>query len=189
MGIISRLLLVMYVLAVTAVLVAAGGASLQIIPENFGQNELDAIIYRQETLAVIVVMLLAGFCLIHSALSGGKKVEEILSGEDVELRSGTAEQVKVTILAITSVVERAALTVPGVREVKADVAKKVGEVPIKIKLDIVLSQGYAAPEVSAKINAAVSGALKETLQIGGVEAEIRVTEVTHAITERERRVV
>ena len=188
MGIISRLLLVMYAIIVTAVLAICVGVYFNVIPD--WQNQLAWLIKRQETLAVICIMILAGICLIHSALSTGKKnVEEILSEDDVELQKGKAGEVKVTILAITNVVERAALTVQGVREVKAAVNKKAGEIPIKVRLEIVLSQGYSAPEVSAKINSAIESALQRTLQIGGVKAEIRVTEVTHAIVERERRVV
>ena len=181
MGIISRLLMVMYVIVVTVALIAIGGASLNIID---WQSELTKIINRQETQAAVVVMILAGMCLLHAAVSG-KKVEEILTGDEVELQSG----VKITIPALTSVVERAAIQVAGVREAKAYVTGRVGEVPIKIEMDVVLAQGYSVPEVSAEINSAVSGALLSTIQISGIKSEIRVTEVTHAIISRERRVV
>lgn len=187
MGLISRLLLFLYTIIVTAVLIITVGVYFNLIPN--WQNELNFLLGRQETLAALAIMILAGLCLLHSAISPGKKVEDILSGDDIELQKGQVGEVKVTILAITSVVERAALTIQGVREVKAAVHKKIGDVPIKVELEIVLSQGYSAPEVSAKINSAVEAALQSTLQISGVKAEIKVTEVTHAIVERERRVV
>ena len=190
MGIISRLLLLLYVFAVTAALIICAGVCLNFFPTEFWQGELNKIIARQETLAALAVMFLAGLCLIHSAFSStGKKATEILSKDDVELQKGQAGEVKVTILAITGVVERAALTVAGVREVSAEVHSQSGDVPIKVRLNIVLGQGYSAPEVSAQINSAVNEALMTTLQISGVPVEIKVTEVTHAIVERERRVV
>ena len=58
-----------------------------------------------------------------------------------------------------------------------------------IQLEIILSQGYTAQIVSEEVNNAVSKALNTTAQLSGVPIEIKVTEVTHAIIERERRVV
>ncbi len=190
MGIISRLLLFLYVIVVMAMLIIFAGVCLNIIPAEIWRNELEVILVRQETLPVIAVMFLASLCLLHAVFSGGKKVRgEILSGDDVELQSGQVSEVKITVGAIQSVVERAALTVPGVREVKAEVFNQPGEVPVKVNLEIVLGQGYAAPEVSAEINSAVNGALQTAMQISGVPVKTKVTEVTHAIGERERRVV
>ena len=189
MNIISRLLLFLYVLAVTAAVIIFAGVCLKIIPQTFWQSELERIIAMPETLAALAIMFLAGLCLIHSAIfSGSKKAEEFLSG-DVELQTGQDGEVKVTILAITSVVERAALTISGVREIKADVHKKSGDIPIKVSLDMVLGQGYSAPQVSSQVNSAINEALMTAFQISKVPVEIKVTEVTHAIVERERRVV
>lgn len=190
MGIISRLLLFLYVIVVMAVLVCCAAVCLQIFPADFWRGELEKIIVRQETLAVIAVMFLASLCLLSAVFSSNKKSHgEILSGDDVELQSGTQSEVRITVGAIQSVVERAALTVQGVREVTAEVFKSAGEIPVKVSLEIVLGQGYAAPEVSAEINSAVNDALKSALQVSNVPVKTKVTEVTHAIGERERRVV
>lgn len=133
-------------------------------------------------------MTLASLCLLCVVFSGKKNSVEYDSG-DVELQKGQASEVFVAIEAITNVVERAALTVSGVREVHADVKKISGEVPLKIKMAIVLAQGYSAPQVSANVNSAVNSALMTALEISGVPTEVKVTEVTHAVVERERRVV
>lgn len=188
MGIISRLLLLLYVLAVIAALVAGAGVCLHLIPAQVWQNELRWIISRQETLIVLAVMLLASFCLISVALST-RKSNKLLSSGDVELHRGESSEVHITIPATVSVVERAALSVIGVREANAKVYKQDSKVPIRIQLSIVLSQNYSAPDVSAEVRAAVNSALKITLQIAEVPIEIKVTEVTHAVIERERRVV
>ena len=105
--------------------------------------------------------------------------------DDVELVGG----VLVAVEAVISVVERAALTVSGVREVHAEVNKMSGEVPIKIRLAIVLGQNYSAPKVSSEVNLAVNEALRIAFEISNVPVELKVTEITHAIAERERRVV
>ena len=188
MGIISRLLLFLYVLAVLAALVVSAGVCLHLIPEQLWQSALKEIISRQETLAVIGAMSVASLCLLCVVFSGKKNSVEP-DGNDVELQKGQVSEVFVAVEAITNVVERAALTVSGVREVHADVKKISGEVPIKIKMSVVLAQGYSAPQVSAKVNSAVNSALMTALEISGVPTEVKVTEVTHAVLERERRVV
>ena len=188
MGIISRLLLFLYVLAVMTALVVSAGVCLHVIPTQLWQDALKEIISRQETLAVVSAMSVASLCLLCVVFSGKKNPTEHESG-DVELQKGQAGEVFVAVEAIVGVVERAALTVSGVREVHADVSKVSGEVPLKIKMAVVLAQGYSAPQVSAKINSAVNSALMTALEISGVPTEIKVTEVTHAIVERERRVV
>lgn len=188
MGIISRLLLFLYVLAVLAALVACAGVYFHLIPAQLWQDALKEIISRQETLAVIGAMTLASLCLLCVVFSGKKDSIEHESG-DIELQKGQASEVFVAVEAITNVVERAALTVSGVREVKADVKKISGEMPLKIKMSVVLAQGYSAPQVSEKVNSAVNSALMTALEISGAPTEVRVTEVTNAVAERERRVV
>jgi len=190
MGIISRLLLFLYVIVVMAALIVCAAVCLHIFPEQYWRNMLEVIIVRQETLAVIAVMFLASLCLLNAVFSGNKKSHgEFLSSDDVELHKGQLSEVKITVGAIQSVVERAALTVQGVREVKAEVFNQSGEVPVKVNLEVVLGQGYSAPEVSTEINLAVNEALQTALQISNVPVKTKVIEVTHAIGERERRVV
>lgn len=187
MGILSRLLLFLYVLTVIATLIAVAGVCLNFIPANVWQNELNAIIKRPETLAVIGIMFLASLCLLSVVFSGKKSVQ--LSDSDVELQKDETGEVRITITALTEIVERAALFVTGVREVSAKVYKQSGKVPLQVRLDLILSQGYTAQKVGEQVNKAVNEALMTAAQISGVPVEINVTEVTHAVIERERRVV
>lgn len=187
MGILSRLLLFLYVLAVIAALVAVAGVCLNLIPEQIWQNELRLIIHRQETLAVIAVMFLASLCLLSVVFSSKKSAK--LLDSDLELQKDSTGEVRITIKALTDVAERAALFVTGVREVNAKVYKQSGNSPLIVRLDLVLSQGYTAQTIGEKVKQAVNQALMTTAQISGVPVEINVTEVTHAVIERERRVV
>ena len=189
MGILGRLLLLLYVLAVMAALIVSAGVCLHFISAQTWQNELNWIIGRQETLVVLAVMFLASLCLLSIALASNKKAAVVNISGDIELEKGNESEVKVTVPALVGVVERAALNVVGVRQVSANVAKQGGEVPVNVKLEIVLSQNYAAPVVSAQVKEAVNAALKTVLQTPDAPVEVKVVEVTHAVIEREKRVV
>ena len=188
MGIIRRLILLFYVLIVLAALIICAGVCLQIIPARLWQRELEFIIAQQETLAVIAGMTLASLILLTAVFSRSSK-GLALASDDVHLEQGKAGEVKVTVPAIIGVVERAAITVNGVREAQASIYQQSGEMPIRIRLTITLGQGYSAPRVSEATVAAIDDALKTALELDNVPVEVKVDEVTHAITERERRVV
>jgi len=189
MGIIRRLILLFYVLAVLAVLVVCAGVCLQFIPPQLWQNELNFIIAREETLAALAVMLLASLILLTGVFArSGNKGISAASG-DIHLEPGRSGDVKVTVPAIVEVVERAAITVNGVRQATATVYQQSGDTPIKIRLVIVLGQGFSAPRVSEAAVAAINDALSTALELQNVPVEVKVTEITHAITERGNRVV
>ena len=187
MGIIRRLILLFYVLIIMAALVICAGVCLNLIPASLWQKELEFIIGRQETLMALAVMLLASLILLTGVFSRRKGTS--ITSSDVHLEPGGPGEVKVTIPAIVGVVERAAITVNGVREVEASVHRQDGEMPIKIRLTITLGQGFSAPRVSEAAIAAIDDALKTALELPNVPVEVKVNEVTHAIIEREKRVV
>ena len=188
MGIIRRLILLFYVLAVLAAAIVAAGVCLRVIPVNVWQNELNHIISRPETLAAIGVIILASLILLTGVFARNSNVSSVLSG-DVELERGKPGEVKVAVPAIVSVVESAAITVSGVREAEAVVHQQSGEIPIKVRLTIALGQGFSAPRVSEAVTNSVNDALMTALELSGVPVEVKVNEVIHAIQERDRRVV
>lgn len=187
MGIIRRLILLFYVLAIMAALIICAGVCLQIIPADVWRSNLDYIIARQETLAVLAGMLLASLILLTGVFSRSKGLS-VASG-DIHLEVGKPGEVRVTVPAIVGVVERAAITVNGVREVQASVYRQDGDMPIKVRLTITLGQGFSAPRVSEATVAAIDDALLTALQLPNVPVEVKVNEVTHAIIERDKRVV
>lgn len=188
MGIIRRLILLFYVLAIMVALVICAGVCLKIIPTNVWQRELDFIIAQQETLAVLAVMLLASWILLTGVFSRSKGGLSVASG-DIHLEVGKPGEVKVTVPAIVSVVESAAITVSGVREVEASVYRQDDAIPIRVRLVITLGQGFSAPRVSESVVATINDALRTALELENVPVEVKVNEVTHAIIEREKRVV
>ena len=189
MGIIRRLILLFYVLAVLAALIICAGVYLNLIPSNFWQKELNLILAQDETLAVIIVMAVASLILLTGVFARRSSSGLSIASGDVHLEKGKPGEVKVTVPAIVSVVERAAITVNGVREAEATVYQQSGDMPIKIRLTITLGQGFSAPRVSEATVAAIDDALLTALELPAVPVEVKVDEVTHAITERERRVV
>ena len=189
MGIIRRLILLFYVLAVLAALVICAGVYLNLIPANVWQQELNYILAQDETLAVIAVMAIASVILFTGVFARRSSGGMSLASGDVHLEKGKPGEVKVTVPAIVSVVERAAITVSGVREAEATVYQQSGNMPIKIRLTITLGQGFSAPKVSETTVAAIDDALLTALELPDVPVEVKVNEVTHAIIDRERRVV
>ena len=189
MGIIRRLVLLFYIPAVLAALLVCAGVCLKFIPQDVWQHELQFIIAREETLAVIAAMAFASLILFTGVFArSGNKGLTAASG-DIHLEEGKAGDVKVTVPAIVDVVERAAVTVDGVRQAQATVYRQSGDMPIKIRLLIVLGQGYSAPRVSETATAVIGNALRTALELVNVPVEVKVNEITHAITEREKRVV
>ena len=189
MGIIRRLILLFYVLAVLAATIICAGVCLQLIPSEVWQKELNFIIGRQETLAVLAGFVLASFILLTGIFARQSNSAMSLMSGDVHLEIGKPGEVKVTVPAIVGVVERSAVTVSGVRAAEASVYKQEGAMPIKVRLVIVLSQGFSAPRTSETVVATVNDALRTALELENVPVEVKVNEITHAIIERDKRVV
>ena len=185
MGIIRRLILLFYILAVLATAIVCAGVYLQIIPADVWQNELQHILARQETLAVLVVMILASLILLTAVFARSSKGLSIASG-DVHLEVGQPGEVKVTVPAIISVVERAAITVSGVREVEASVYQQSGDMPIKVRVTIALGQGFSAPRVSEAAVAAIDDALQTALELPAVPVEVKVKQIVKPVTQKRR---
>lgn len=189
MGIVRRLILLFYVLAVLVALVVCAGVCLQLIPTDIWQNELKFLIAQEETLMVLAGMTFASLILLTAVFSRSSSGGVSLATGDVHLEKDKPGEVKVAVPAIVSVVERAALTVSGVREAAASVYRQTDEMPIKVHLTITLAQGFSAPRVSEETVASVDSALRTTLELSNVPIEVRINEVTHAIIERDKRVV
>ena len=189
MGIIRRLILLFYIPIVLAALVVCAGVCLRLIPERVWQSELNYWIAQDETLAALAVMALAGLILWTAVFSRKASTDLTMASGDIPFEVGKPGEVRVAVSAITSVVESAAVTVSGVRAASASVYRQSGEIPIKVRLAIVLGQGFSAPKVSAATVAAIDDALLTVLHLPKVPVEVSVEEITHAIVERDKRVV
>ena len=186
MGILSRFFLLLYVLAVGTAVVICAGVCLHLIPTNVWQERLRFIIAQKETLIVLAVMLMFSLGFLGEIFSSKK--DPRARGE-ITLKQGEPGEVKVSVEAIQSITERAALSVNGIREAKAVILKQKAETPISVNLKIVLSQGVSAPAVSEAAAKAVNNVIFTALQISNVPVDISVKDITNAVIERRQRVV
>ncbi len=187
MGIVSRFFLLLYVLVVISVVVIFAGVCLQLIPKQIWQTYLNYILIQQETLVALAIMLFFSLYFLGFAFSSSKK--DLKATGEILLKEGEPGEVKVAVEAINHIIERAALSVNGVREAKVDIIKQKGEVPIAIKLTIVMGQGHSAPVVSEAAVNAIDKAVFTALQIGGIPVDVSVRDITNAVIERKQRVV
>ena len=187
MGVISRILLLLYALVVGSVTVIIAAACLNFMPANFWQPSLKFILAQPETLVVLAVMLLLSIFFLTRVFVSHE--EPTVAEDEIILKQGLTGEVKVAIDAIQRITERAALSVNGVRESQAIIFKKNNNTPIAVRLSIVLGQGFAAPTVSENAVAAVNNAILTALQIPAVPVEVTVKDITNAGIERRQRVV
>ena len=186
MGIVSRFFLLLYVLVVSVAVLVFAGVCLQLIPKQNWQYYLNYIIAQQETVIVLAVMLFFSLFFLGFVFSSQKDTRAF--GE-ILLKEGEPGEVRVAIDAIKRLIERAALSVNGVREVNVTILKNKGEAPISVQLTIILGQGHSAPAVSETVVAAIDKAIFTALQIGGVPVDVKVKDITNAVVERKQRVV
>ena len=186
MGIVSRFFLLLYVLVVIAAVLIFAGVCLQLIPKQIWQAYLNYILVQQETLITLAVMLFFSLYFLGIAFSSKKDSRAV--GEII-LKEGEPGEVKVAVEAVRHITERAALSISGVREAKVDLNRQKGEVPIAVKVTIILGQGHSAPVVSEAVVNAIDRTIFNTLQIGGVPVDISVKDITNAVVERKQRVV
>ena len=186
MGIVSRFFLLLYVLVVMVTVLVFSGVCIQLIPKQIWQSYLNYIIVQQETVVVLALMLFFSFFFLGFVFSSRKDTQA--SGE-ILLKEGEPGEVKVAIEAIKRVIERAALSISGVREAKVTLLKNKGDIPISVRLTIILGQGHSAPIVSEAVVNAIDKAIFTALQIGGVPVDVKVKDITNAVVERKQRVV
>ena len=185
MNVLSRFFLLLYVLVVGTSVAAFAGVCLKLIPKKLWQGYLNYILVQPETIVVLAVMLFLSF---HFLIFCFTKKEQVAAGEII-LRAGEPGEVKVSVEAIKRVIERATLSVSGVRDVKITLLKKKGEMPIAVRLVIVMGQGHTAPVVSEAVVNAVDKAIFTALQIGDVPVDVKIKDINNAVVERKKRVV
>ena len=186
MGIVSRFFLLLYVLVVSVTVLVFAGVCLQLIPKQIWQFYLNYIIVQQETVIILAVMLFFSLFFLGFVFSSRKDTQAF--GE-ILLKEGEPGEVKVAIDAIKRLIERATLSINGVREANVTIFKNKAESPISVRLTIILGQGHSAPTVSEYVVNAIDKALFKALQIGGVPVDVKVKDITNAVVERKQRVV
>ena len=189
MGIINRLLLLPYTLCIIALTIAVVAAALRIVPESIWMNELRYALSRQELLAACGVFFLVSLKLFFAVFSHTSSTART-HGEFMVVDT-PAGAVQVAVPAVRGIVERAALSMQGVRTAAAvisvhDAPKDSPATPMQVELKVTLAEHTGVNAVSEELTAKVRQELHDVLGIPEVPVMLRVTEIANTGTSSKR---
>lgn len=98
--------------------------------------------------------------------------------------------VRVDFSVIEKIVERTLAQVEGIAEVNIAVEKVTDRVvPLRVKLTMILAEGFSAPKVSEKADKVINDALRNFLQLEFfVPVEVRIKQIEQVVAPKRRRV-
>ena len=98
--------------------------------------------------------------------------------------------VRVDFSVIGKIVERTLAQVEGIAEVNIAVEKVTDRVaPLRVKLTMILAEGFSAPKVSEKADKVINDALRNFLQLEFfVPVEVRIKQIEQVVAPKRRRV-
>lgn len=99
-------------------------------------------------------------------------------------------RINIEYTTIQKIAERAIEQVEGIREPEVTVDKVASSVtPIKIRLTLILAEGYSALKTSEAIDRAINDALKDLLNLEFyVPVDVKVKQIAQPVTQKRRRV-
>ena len=163
MGIFDRLLLVFYSLFLTlamllfAAFLAGWKQPMQYLYGLYAVGEAEGI-------AVLAVLILIGLRLFWAAIKGtgtGAATESV--GRYVMLSDGAKGEVRVSVQAVETLVEKTALQISGIREVKPQVVSTAQGISLKIKAGV--TPDLVIPKVSELLQNQVA---EKVLSVTGI---------------------
>ena len=189
MGIINRLLLLPYTLVAMALAVVVLAAALRIVPESVWLNELRYALSRQELLAVCGVFFLVSLKFFFAVFS--RTSSPVRTSGEFMVVDTPAGAVQVAVPAVRGIVERAALSMQGVRTAAAaisvhDAPKDSPATPMQVELKVTLAEHTGVNAVSEELTAKVRQELHDVLGIPEVPVMLRVTEIANTGTSSKR---
>lgn len=192
MGIVNRVLLLIYSLAVACLSVGVVGLALHLVPDSILLNEYRYLLESQKWSLVFgsAFVFLLSIHLIGCGFSSGSK--EHNSREFLVLHTKTGE-VSISLDAIHSLVEQTAKTVLGVRSIKVLVlaAKKAAKeiTQLRLRLFIVIGKETNAAAVSDGIRTEIRRYMKNTIGVDDYTLEIIVEDISNAPLAKKKRVI
>ena len=118
--------------------------------------------------------------LISGKVSSAKK-----SGVEITVKKNKFGVVGVDSEVIRRYIERDALSVEGVHNLRASVENFGNH--LKISLEIVLKQNNSAPEVSTALENTIRDILKKIFEITEIDFSVKITEIVQNETSEKRR--
>lgn len=179
MGIIDRIILLIYTLLLIILSVGVVLISLRLIPLEFAQMAADAMYGQWEAALVAGVFLLVSIrLLLASFRSNAPHTKEAI------VHHTDMGDVQITLDAVKNLVEKTARHTRGVRDVKVYVRHY--QEGLKVQLRIVVSPECSVPEVSAEIQQRVHEYIKNTVGIALSDIHILVENISNEFKAKQR---
>ena len=183
MGIINRFLMFVYTLAIALLAIGVIAICAGFVPPVILENEIKFIISRWETIAGAVVVFIWSVhllgCSISSSSSSAKSESEAI------VLHGANGDVRVAVPAVSSLIEKAAMSVSGVEEAKAKIratrangangTSETSDVAISLKVALGVDRNVAV--VSDEIRSAVAHGINDVLGLEKFTLEIDVPQI------------
>ena len=98
--------------------------------------------------------------------------------------------VRVDFVVVEKIANRVVAQVRGIKEVNVSVEKVTSNIaPFKIRLTMILAEGFSAPKVSESADKVINDALRNLLQLEFfVPVEVRVKQIEQVVAPKRRRV-
>ena len=191
MGLLNRLFLCLYALAVLLLTLGAFAFVFPLLPEFYFLEAYSFAAAQWETTAgVLAVLFLLSVHFLVSSLTGtAKKAHE---DKEVILVHSASGDVKVAVEAVRNMMEKLTRAVPGVREAKVRVrSERSAETgsSVKIGIHIVIGQEQNVAAISDAIRSSAEQHLHETVGVQDFALEIAVDDISNAAVTKKQRVV
>lgn len=189
MGFLNRFLILLLAIATIVMMLAVLGVYTGLISAAVWQNELNYLLGRYETAAVIVLLLIIALRLVVVAFSRTKNDSDSYKGEYVISKNANGE-VNIALPTINALVAKVAVETLGVREAvsKVRLTKKADDTSMAIALSLVVGKEVNVASLTAKVTSDLQKQLQETLSLDSVPINITITGITDKPASREKRV-
>lgn len=190
MGIINRFLLFVYAVVVLSFALFIIALIVRPIPDEVLFNEFRFLLHQSWTLTIFgAVSFFSLYFMLYAFFTGEKKETELPKDNSVIIKTETGE-VRIAKDAIEALADREATSVSGVREsiTEINVSNKDGEIPLSLKLSLILISGANVPKISDEVVKAVKNRIFDSLDIKDVPVSISVRDLNSAPGENMKRV-
>lgn len=192
MGIINRLFVFVYALAVGILLALVATAAFGVVPEREWLSEIRYWFGRQEFYTVLgVLSLFSLYFILYALLVKTPEVGTDTAEDEFILVQGKGGEVKVATEAVKALAVREAELANAVRSAVAEVRreKKEDGAGFRLELSLIVLVGVGVAEISAEVTELIRRQFAKTFGIDDMPLDIKVQEITNAPVENKKRVV
>lgn len=191
MGFLNRFFLMLSMLVMMATALAVLSVCLHVLPEHYWLNEVHYAVSRPETIAVAIVVLLISLNLFFTAFS--RQAPRERSGGEFVVVSGASGDVRVSLSAVRTLLEKLVRDVRGVRDARVQVRAATdakARHPLRVEMSLAVGQEANVSGISETATARVREQLADSLGFQDVPVAVDIADISNAAPpDRKRRVV